>query len=320
MDNLCHTLVGAALGEAGLKRRTRFGNATLMIASNLPDIDVLAFATATPSVALRRGWTHGILAQLCLPILLTAIVLAVARRRSGATRSTLPGASDDPPIRARELLLLSYIGVITHVLMDLLNTYGVRLLMPFDRRWFYGDVLFIIDPWLWLVLGAGIWIARRHSSPKLAVASLVVASAYVLAMIISARAARAEIVDRWQQVEGQPPQALMVGPVPLTPMQRDVIIDAGDRYETGVFTLQPRNIRFDRAFVPKNDHDPRVAVARDAPNIRAFLVWSRFPFWTLEPVAGGTRVTVGDMRFAGGPGIARRNFTQSVVVAETRGP
>jgi hypothetical protein len=163
-------------------------------------------------------------------------------------------------------------------------------------------------------------MARRHHSPKLAGASLVVASTYVLAMIISARAARAEIVDRWQQVEGQPPRALMVGPVPIMPMRRDVIIDAGDRYETGVFTWQPRNIQFDRAFVLKNDRDPRVAVARDAPNIRAFLVWSRFPFWTLEPVTGGTRVTVGDMRFAGGAGIARRNFTQSVVVLNSRGP
>jgi inner membrane protein len=320
MDNLCHTLVGAAIGEAGLKRRTRFGNATLMIASNLPDVDVLAFATGTPSVALRRGWTHGILAQLCLPILLTAIVLAVARGRSGATRSTSHGLSDDPPIRARELLMLSYVGVITHVLMDLLNNYGVRLLMPFDRRWFYGDVLFIIDPWLWLVLGAGIWVARRHHSPKWARTSLLVACAYVLAMTISASAARAEIVDRWQQVAGQPPQAVMVGPVPVTPMRRDVIIDAGDHYETGIFTWQPRNIRFDQAFVAKNDRDPRVAVAREAPNIRAFLVWSRFPFWTLEPVADGTLVTVGDMRFAAGRGIARRNFTQSVVVAERRGP
>ena len=78
MDNLCHTLVGAAFGEAGLKRRTRFGSATLMIASNLPDIDVLAFATGIPA-ALRRGWTHGA-AQLLLPVALTAIVLAVDRR------------------------------------------------------------------------------------------------------------------------------------------------------------------------------------------------------------------------------------------------
>ncbi|MDO8793769.1 MAG: metal-dependent hydrolase, partial [Vicinamibacterales bacterium] len=81
MDNVCHTLVGAALGEAGLKRRTRFGNATLMIAANLPDIDVLVFATDTPSVAFRRGWTHGIAAQALLPIAFTGLIWLAARAR-----------------------------------------------------------------------------------------------------------------------------------------------------------------------------------------------------------------------------------------------
>ena len=309
MDNLCHTLIGAALGEAGLKRRTRFGNATLMIASNLPDIDVLVFATGTPSVAFRRGWTHGILADALLPPLLAGVMLFVASRRLATSR--------EPSIRPMQLLLLSYIGVILHVSMDLLNTYGVRLLMPFSQRWFYGDVLFIIDPWLWLALGAGVGLSIRRRAPNWSRTSLAVAAVYVLAMLAAARAARTEMIERWQQVEGQPPRALMVGPIPVTPWQRQIIIDAGDRYETGMFTWRPRNIRFDAGDVPKNDSDPRVALARDAPNIRAFLIWSRFPFWTLEPVEGGTRVTVGDMRFNGGRGIALRNFTQSTVV---RGP
>ena len=138
-------------------------------------------------------------------------------------------------------------------------------------------------------------------------------------MIAGARAARAEIVDRWQQVEGRPPQAVMVGPVPVTPLRRQVIIDAGDHYETGMFTWLPRNIRFDARDVPKNDTDPRVAAARNLPNVRAFLVWSRFPFWTLEPAGRGTRVTVGDMRFNGGPGVAARNFTQTVIVSAPPG-
>src|SRR6478672_8431069 len=215
MDNLCHTLIGAALGEAGLKRTTRFGNATLMIASNLPDVDVLVFATATPSVAFRRGWTHGILADALLPPLLTAVMLFVASRRSAGEDT-----SHGPAVRPLQLLLLSYIGVLLHVLMDLLNTYGVRLLMPFSDRWFYGDVLFIIDHWLWIVLGAGIWLARRWRSVNPARASLLLAAAYVMVMLVSARLARGEIADRWQQVEGKAPQALMVGPVPVTPLRR----------------------------------------------------------------------------------------------------
>ena len=302
MDNLCHTLAGAALGEAGLKRHTSYGLATLMIASNLPDVDVLVFATGTPSVAFRRGWTHGILADLLLPVLLTAVVMAVARRR---------GRLD---VRPWAILSLSYVGVILHVSMDLLNTYGVRLLMPFSPHWFYGDVLFIVDPWLWITFGAGVWLARRRRSAGPARASLIAAAAYVVAMTISARVARADIIDRWQQVEGRPPRAVMVGPVPVTPLRRQIIIDAGDRYETGTFTWQPRSIRFDARDVPKNQADPRVALARDAPNVRAFLVWSRFPFWTITPEPAGARVTVGDMRFNGGPGVAVRNFTQSVII------
>src|SRR5688500_7788088 len=113
VDNICHTLVGAAFGEAGLKRQTRFGNATLMVAANLPDLDVLVFATDLPSVAFRRGWTHGTLAQALLPVALTAVMLGVSRM--------FPTRGDEPPARARGLLLLAYIGVLSHVALDLLN-------------------------------------------------------------------------------------------------------------------------------------------------------------------------------------------------------
>lgn len=93
--------------------------------------------------------------------------------------------------------------------------------------------------------------------------------------------------------------SLMVGPVPVTPFRRQVIVDAGINYETGTFDWFGRRMTLGPAVVPKNDTDPRVALARAAPNVRGFLVWSRFPFWRFETVPGGTRVTVSDMRFAG---------------------
>jgi inner membrane protein len=304
MDNLCHTLVGAALGNAGLKGRTRFATAALLISSNLPDLDVLVFATRTPSVEFRRGWTHGLVAQLVLPVMLTAVFMLLARlRRSRPTEGA-------PPVHAGWLLLLSYIGIYSHVFLDFLNTYGVRLATPLSWQWFYGDAVFIVDPWLWLVLGAGISVTRKQRVPVAARAALLCAACYIVAMLLSARAAREIVENIWKETRGVAPHALMVGPVPLIPFRREVIVDAGDHYETGTFSWWSAGVTFEPVQIPKNGDRPEVMSARQAPNVRSFLVWSRFPYWTLRPGPDGTRVTVLDMRFRGGG----RNFAASTVV------
>lgn len=307
MDNLCHTLVGAAFGEAGLKHKTRFGNPTLMIASNLPDIDVLSFLTDTDPISFRRGWTHGVIAQLLLPVVFTAVMYVIDRLRPAHGR-------DRPRLRVGWLLLLSYVGVYSHVLLDFLNNYGVRLLAPLDWRWFYGDTLFIADVWLWLMLGVGVWLTRRQRRPFVAAAALGFASCYIIAMLISAQYARSIVSSTWRDVRGSAPRSLMVGPLPFTPLTRAVIVDAGDHYETGEFTWWPTAVSFDPTVIPKNVGHPLVKKARaQEPHIREFLVWARFPFWTLTPGTDGTRVTVGDVRFMSQT-IRRANFQVSTVV------
>ena len=306
MDNLCHTLVGAACGEAGLKRRTGLGNVTLMIAANLPDVDVLVFATDIPSVAFRRGWTHGVLAQALLPIALAAAMTLVSRCRNGDRRRRSPGGQRATDARGAgrqdcafgQLLLLSYIGIFTHVGLDWLNNYGVRLLMPFSGRWFYGDSVFILDPWLWATLGLGVWLARRWTRVQPARIALAVAALYIGAMVLSARGARVIVIERWRAAQGSEPRALMVGPAPLTPFRRVVVVDAGDRYETGTFSWFPPRVRFDPGAIPKGDNEPAVIEARATDRrIRAVLVWARFPYFTVEPAGRATRVTVRDVRF-----------------------
>ena len=289
MDNLCHTLVGAACGEAGLKRTARWGNPILMIAANLPDLDVLAFATDTPAVAIRRGWTHGVLAQALLPILLTGVVLALDRWR--------PAKDGRSRIRAGPVLRLCYIGVLSHVGLDWLNTYGVRLLMPFSNRWFYGDSVFIIDPWLWLSLGIGVILARRYGRPARATVALVVATLYIGVMVGSARIARAHVLEEWTRQTGVSSTNVMVGPVVLSPLTRSVIIDAGDHYRYGIYDVVSATLSLADTAVWKHETHPAVARARDDPRFRAVLVWARFPYYEIDPQPGGTRVRLADMRF-----------------------
>jgi inner membrane protein len=313
MDNLCHTLVGAAIGRTGLQRRTRFASGTLMIAANLPDLDVLVLATDVPSIAFRRGWTHGVLAQILLPLALTGLVLLIARRR--------PARPGHAPVHAGWLLLLSYLGVYSHVFLDFLNNYGIRLLAPFDWRWIYGDTLFIMDPWLWLSLAVGVWVSRRYASPRPARIALAAAAVYIGVMLVSARAARDIVIDAWQQQRGSNPQAAMVGPTPVTPFARQIIVDAGDHYETGTLQWMPPTVTFTGDRVPKNDQRPEVALARQTPAFQYFLIWSRFPVYHVEEDAGGTRVSVGDMRFTlANPlrdALGRGRFTATAVVPRT---
>jgi inner membrane protein len=284
VDNVCHSLLGAALGKAGLARRTPLGMSTLVVANNLPDVDVAVFATDTLAMSFRRGWTHGVLAQLLLPMALTGVMLAwdrVVRRR---------GAGGADPARAGQLLLLSYVGVVAHVFLDYLNSYGVRLLMPFSERWFYGDALFIVDPWMYLALGAGWWWSWRREPRGLAASvrpariALAVASAYVLAMLASNLWARAEVRGGLARAGRPADTRFMVTPVFGNPFRREVVIDVGDRYERGHLWFQPLP-----HFRPAGfglDHGmgaPDVQALLQQPRARAFLRWSRFPFVQVEP-------------------------------------
>jgi inner membrane protein len=167
MEPLAHTLAGACLAESGLKRLTPLASSTLVIAANIPDVDGACYLHgADLAFAFRRGWTHGVLAVAVLPIALTAAMLVVdrilSRRRPERLRA-----------RPWPLLALAALGVLSHPFLDWLNNYGVRLLMPFSDRWFYGDTLFIVDPWLWMILGGGAMLAWASHTRGLMTAAVV---------------------------------------------------------------------------------------------------------------------------------------------------
>jgi inner membrane protein len=167
MDPLAHTLFGATLAEAGLKKKTALAAGTLIIGANLPDIDAIAMLWSDDAALyFRRGWTHGILALIILPFLLTAAMLLfdryLYRRYSGSVSYS---KNPRPPLKPGVLLGISFVAVWSHPFLDLLNTYGVRLLMPFSQTWFYGDTFFIIDPWMWLLTAAAVVLANSKTIP-----------------------------------------------------------------------------------------------------------------------------------------------------------
>jgi inner membrane protein len=282
LDNLTHSLVGMALGRAGLARRGPLAMSTLVIANNLPDIDVGVFATGTLAMSFRRGWTHGVLAQVTLPIALTGAMVLYDRFRANRPTGQQANRNSHDVVRPGQILLLSYIGVLLHVFMDFCNSYGVRLLMPFSERWFYGDALYIVDPWLYLSLGLGWWLAKTN--PRPARIGVAIAAIYVTAMLASNVIARLEVAEGLARAGRSADTRFMVTPVLVNPFRREVVIDVGDRYEKGNLWFDPlphfRPAGF--GMMKGLDQAEAQALLQD-PRAQAFLQWSRFPFLQVDP-------------------------------------
>lgn len=302
MDPVCHTLAGLAMGHAGLARRTPLALSTLALAANAPDIDIAVLATETLAMHVRRGWTHGPLAMVLLPLALTGLVVAWDR----LVRQRRP--KPPPPVVPREVLLVAALGTWSHPLLDYLNSYGIRLLMPFSGRWFYGDALYIVDPWLLLALGAGVWTASRWQrtdadrGARAARTALVAAAAYVVVMYGSNLWA-GQTVEAGLERAGRPGARFMVTPVAVNPFRREVIVDLGDRYEKGFLTLAPLpEFRPAGYGVATQATHPAARAAAATDVARHFLAWSRFPFFVIEATAGGTVVTLNDYRYSGTAG------------------
>lgn len=164
MDPVTHTLAGAALARGSRMRGAPLALATAVVAANAPDMDIASYAGGEyAGLAFRRGWSHGPLAWLVLPLVVAACVLAydrwVRRRRR----------PDAEPAAAGPLLALAALAVLSHPALDWLNTYGIRLLAPFSGHWSYGDAVFIIDPWIWLGLGGVLFLGGARTRPGKAV-------------------------------------------------------------------------------------------------------------------------------------------------------
>ncbi len=170
MDNLAHTLVGAALGRAVAGRDLPAAGWIGAIAANAPDWTELL---VTPRAALplprsgtiylahHRGITHSFLGA-AVEIIVLSLLVGVGTswwaRRKGGT-----------PPSWRWIGACIALTVLSHLYMDWQGSYGLRPFLPWSDRWYYADWVAIVDPFFWIVpLVALAWGERRHWAPALA--------------------------------------------------------------------------------------------------------------------------------------------------------
>lgn len=280
MDNLTHSLVGALLGQAGLKKKTGLAMPALIIGANLPDVDAACFfwLEGQEHLGFRRGITHGPPALVLLPLILAGLLWGYDRWQT--KRGKRPEGR--LPVHFGWLYALSFIGCLTHPALDWLNVYGVRFLEPFSSQWFYGDTLFIIDVWLWALMGFATWDSLRREKQggdwmKPARVAVAVSLAYIGMNGWISKGSAYAAHDLLIGV-GVTDTEIIANPLPLIFWQREVIVGKDGYW--GKFHDNPGNhdtITDLANFCELND--VRLAEERRAnPELDAFLFWTRAPF------------------------------------------
>lgn len=295
MDNLTHSLVGWALAETGLKRRTRKGLAACVLAANMPDIDVFFGWAPWAPLAMHRGFTHGLVGGvLLMPPLLAALLWLLDRwqlRRGVTFASGLP-------MRLGWLVACCYLGALTHPLLDLQNTYAVQLMSPASEHWFHTDGLFIVSPYVLAMMGAGIWLARKRRTGLPAIAALAGLIAFIgLNVAISAMAWQAA----GRETPSSMPDRVFAAPRPLAFWQRQVAWRQDGVIGVGTFDpLQNAAELANTQRVEDGMSDPLARAASVAtPEVRKFLAWSQLPVATVQRRGCTAQVTFNDARFSG---------------------
>lgn len=165
MDNVTHTFAGLLIAEAVIQGRKRrgtlepgFASAAYWVsalANNLPDLDFIYVGVTGGKLGYllhHRGHTHTLaFVPIAGCVVFAGAWLALRRRGQPLGKGSL-----------RWLVALAALGPLVHLALDFTNNYGVHPLWPLDNRWFYGDRVFIIEPYL---LASGIacflFTARR---------------------------------------------------------------------------------------------------------------------------------------------------------------
>jgi inner membrane protein len=301
MDNLSHSLTGLALSRAGLNRITPRATLLLLLSANIPDIDIVALAKSQLTyLEVHRGPTHSLLAVPVLALGCVLLVAAIYRQRL-------------PWFRA---WVVCVIGVLSHLLLDWTNNYGIRPFIPYSMQWFHLDLNSLTDgpmlaalglaavwPWLSGLVSSEIGEAKKSTGQGIAIAILLLCVAYDAGRYSLHQRALTQLESRLYA--GAPPLEVSALPTSVNPLRWRGIVKAKTSFlQFNLNPLDQFNTEAGETLfrIPTSE---ATANAAKTPEFSYFLYFARFPVWSVHRVdlqdGAGKRIELTDLRF-GEPG------------------
>jgi inner membrane protein len=305
LEPVTHFLFGACLGRAGFNRKTALATATMTLAAEAPDLDVFArFAGPAAGLEHHRGFTHSFLGGVLVAVVVVAFMYGVWRMRGRKTKSSLPP-------RWGLLFVLAYLAVLTHILLDFTNNYGVRPFWPLSEKWYSWDIVFVIEPVMLVLLLAGLVlpalgsliseeIGARRKGPKGRLAAILALAAVVLMWAVrDYEHRRALIALNARTYEGVDAIRVSAFPYMGNPFHWYAVAETESSFATmEVDSLTPDVDPQGRMRVfYKPQETPATLAAKASYMGRVYLDWAAYPVVESEQLSQGWIVHFKDLRY-----------------------
>jgi membrane-bound metal-dependent hydrolase YbcI (DUF457 family) len=301
MEPVTHALTSIALGRARLNKISRVATPMLLVSGLVADVDwVTRLGGASAFLHGHRTATHSLLGTVVLSTAVAVAFWFAGRKFPKLAVGIFPA------------LLVCTVGAGVHLLLDLLNGDGVKLLWPFGTKWYGWDLTDSVDAWIIFFLLSGLLLPELFrlvleeigSKPKKrgrqrgAIVGLSFVVLFVAGRIVAHERAAALLDSR--EYRGQTPLDVAAFPRPSTPLVWSGVVETDNAIVNVDVPLGPGSV-FDPDlaevhFKPEESLALKNAV-KSATAIE-FLSYARFPLASVAPEGDGFQVRLRDMRFA----------------------
>lgn len=305
MEPVTHFLTGACLGRAGLNRKTGLATLTLVLASEIPDLDIVtAFGGSVSYLQHHRGITHTLLGAPFVAAGTLILVYGIYR--------LLLSRGHQFKLSPNWLLLYLYalLAALLHIFLDFTNGYGVRPFAPFNWKWYSWDILFILDPILLAVLVLSLIIpplfglisdeigARKSVRGR---GGAVFALVFLLMLIYVRDFEHRRAVNTLKALTygDEEPLRASAYPTLFNPFEWVGVVETRDFLTSGMVNTHEGAFNTDDAGPPRyKPEETAVTLAAKKSRLgRVYLDWAQYPVVEADRVPDGYRVRFVDWRF-----------------------
>lgn len=214
MDTPTHGLIGRLAARVIWPEKAQNGLVNVVtVCSVLPDLDVLLPGGGLDYLVSHRGLSHSFLG-----VGVMAFVVAWIAQKIGVRGTSY-----------WQVYAASLFGFLTHIFFDLVTTFGTLVFAPFSDYRMAWDTLFIIDPYLdMLLVGALLvgWLTRLGKVGYRVGGGLV--AGYVCVAFLVTGVGHVQLKN-WAQVQGLEVEQAAVMPAPFSPLHRRGMVVSAHR-------------------------------------------------------------------------------------------